>query len=1119
MKRLLNIAIVILALIQTSMAAGSYAGKSVLASGRWVRISVQDNGIQRITYSELREMGFSNPSDVKVFGYGGNLLEEYFTLALTQHPDDLPEVQSLHTGDALLFYGENTVTQVFDKELKTFRYTPNYCSDKAYYFLTADAGSGRKPTDATTPATADTTINHTYAGAQIQPEDVNLIESGRNWYGFRFNSTTNNYSTTLSIDNIDTSKPARIDINVISKAKSATSYDVYMNGYKLSKSISITSSSSSYEKGRKGTLNMAVEPASGTNTIKLIYNPTASSDYGYLKYITLTAQSRIVISQTGDVIITNLDGVADGKTARFNVTGAGSGCKVWDITDPLNIKNIPFTISGSTISFNTDHSTAHRFVAFNPAAANHKVSYEGEVTNQNLHAMETPDMVIVTSEQFIQQANTLAEIHRNHDGIKVQVATDTQIYNEFSSGKPDPTAIRWFAKMFHDRGEASGGTKTSSLLIFGNSSYDNRNKTGINAPLVSYQSEESLVTTSSYTTDDYYGFLDDSEGNALESDKLDISVGRLPVTTQSEANDCVNKIISYVNNENCGVWKNRAIFMGDDGDNNIHTSQANKLAERMYFYNRSYTADKIYLDAFKLYVDANNESYPDVHNKVLNDLKNGALIFTYVGHSSNTKLTAEEVVNQNDIKAMYNDNLAWWITASCEFATYDGPKQSAGMSALLNPNGGAIGLYTSTRVVYSSDNFTLSQNIFNHLIPSIGKEPLTTGEILRLAKVATGTDRNKLNYALLGDPAITLSYPDMHVVTDSINGSVPSEGVAKALGLVTLKGHIANRFMKRNEDFNGRIHIKVYDKQENVNTLSNRGNEPYTYTDYQNILFSGPATVNNGEFETTFMVPKDINYKEGKGRITYYASDEDCYMEANGYCEDITVGGTDTTVSAATEGPIIRMYLNNENFKSGQKVNTSPVLYAYMYDEFGINVVGSGIGHDITMTLLHNGKGTQTVLNDFYESTLNEYRSGRLQYQLTDLEEGDYTLTLKAWNMQNISGNQTIDFTVSKSVKPQITDFTVSPNPATDHATMRLVHDRPEQVITVRFLAYDLSGRLFYDNEVREHTDGVFETTWDFNGSEATVAATGMYIVEAHVTTDDGLTGKKQAKLIVYDKK
>ncbi|MCQ2360898.1 MAG: type IX secretion system sortase PorU [Paludibacteraceae bacterium] len=1107
--------------------AQKYAANSVLAGGSWYKIAVETSGLYKLTYSDIKNMGIGDPAGVRVYGYGGALIDEDLSKALPRY-DDLPEVAVymekgadgvFSEGDYILFYAQGVVKDNISKEEPTHSYTYNYCSKEGYYFITCGSGEGLRMEKAALVTNEPTvTFKNTLAGYYIHSDETTLLTSGREWYGYKFSSGTLSRTFTICDTNIDTGEDIYIDATLVAHSSNKTQFAVTFNGADAG-TVNIAASTSSHIAGKKGLFQKYLNNNTSSNPrISLKYSPFSASDAGYLYYICANYYKRLILdSNNSSILITNPEELTRGVIAKYEITGASGSTMVWDITDPVRTKRIPATISGGTLTFKEERSEFHKYIAFNPNAAK-APKMVGAVGNQNLHQLSVADMVIITPPEYMNAANRLANFHRTNDNLSVHIITPELIYNEFSSGTPDVSAYRLLMKMFYDRAMESKGRLPQHLLLMGVTGYDNRGIKNEKRPLVGYQSPESLTSTSSYTTDDFYGMLDDNEGAYISSATMDISVGRLPVTSEQEAENVVTKTINYVTSSSTGDWRALCTFLGDNDDSHAHEQQADQLASMVTETNNSYRTDKIFLDSYIAVNSSAGTSYPGARNKVLQNLKDGTVVFTFVGHGSPNILTTEQTISKNDITGMYNKNLALWATATCDFSRYDDVSHSAGMEVILNPNGGGIALYTTTRVVYSSENFKLMKAAFTYLFPEANAEHKTIGEIFRLAKIDLKNNSNKLNFTLLGDPAIKIHYPSHIVKTDSINHSVPAEAEMQALGIVTIRGHLENANADTLKNFNGKILITVYDKEETLKTLGQVGDKSaFSYKDYPNKLFKGTISVTNGLFETTFMVPKDINYRIDKGKILYYAWQEgSTENDAFGNDVDFRVGGTDPSYEETTVGPVIRAYMNAPEFVNGGKVNSSPVFYSHTFDEYGVNVVGAGIGHDATVILTGPVSGTYN-LNDSYVSALNDYKNGMFKYQFRDLEQGSYRLDFKVWNLQNISNTTSLEFVVDTLARPEIEEFFIYPNPASDHATMYLRHNRPEVPLSVTFRVYDMGWREYWSSTVTENTDGTYHSTWKMAGGFNNVCS-GVYWVRAIIHTPNGNYTQLVKKLIVKTK-
>ncbi|MED9995725.1 MAG: type IX secretion system sortase PorU [Paludibacteraceae bacterium] len=1098
----------------------TYAENSVLQHGKWVKISVEQTGVHKLTYQDLVNMGFDNPANIRVYGYGGAMLAEHFTKANRLY-DDLPEVSIymekgadgvFGADDYILFYAQGPVKVEYNKSNRSFQHKINPYSTKGYYFLTTQEEQAKQIAVQPQEEGRDTVkVNTSYNYYYHEEELVNLLKSGREWYGHKFTSAAPQRTFTFNVSHI-ASKNLFLNVSTVGQGEGM--HKIVVNLGQKDYNIMMFGSSNTYVAGVKGNIKYQI-PYSGASPIQVscTYQPPFSSSNAYLDFIGISVY-QYLRTDNAETPVFYPDLYATNTVALYQLYNQRPSVQVWDITDPVNVNAMPTSQQGDTLQFVAAHLAARHFMAVQTTAYFPTPQFVANVPNQNLHAMGHTDMVIIAPDEYVEPAEKLAQHHRSYDGMTVQVVTPQTIYNEFSSGTPDVTAYRWLMKMLYDRAD-NPQNAPKHLLFMGVAYYDNR---GLKHPvpnMLSYQSQESLNETASYVTDDYYGLLEDGEGNLVQAGTLEIGVGRFPVSTQQEAYNCVDKTIRYVTQSAYGDWRNTFAFLADDEDANLHMKQANALADTLRSLNASFEIKKIWLDAYPMEQQASGSYYPMARDAILRSLQEGVLVFTYVGHGGPNHLTSERTIGMSDITYMVNNNLALWITATCDFSRYDSYEKSAGVEVILNPRGGAVASFTTTRVVYSTNNNNLAQALYHELIPAEGAPKPTLGEVSRLAKKRLQNDVNKLNFSLLGDPAITLHYPQQKVVTDSINGQNPKDATMPALGLITVKASVRDMDNNVDETFQGVAHVVLYDKEEMLKTLSGKGNAPFEYTNYTNVLFNGNVNVVDGRMEFTFMIPKDINYAIGNGRLVYYLTEAEQTADAHGHNHEFNIGGTASDINPEQKGPVIRPYLNTPNFVNGQKVNSKPVLYAHMYDEYGINTVGSGIGHDITLRLSSNPKET-IKLNGYYEASLGDYRSGVLRYPLNELPEGHYIMELKAWNLQNISTTAVLDFVVEKELKPSIESFSIYPNPIKDIATLSVQYDRPADVGEITFFVYDLAGCLYWQsNEVLLTPDGHFTTQFAVNGTDGIPLNPGLYLAVVRITTSEGISSQSTKKIVV----
>lgn len=760
--------------------------------------------------------------------------------------------------------------------------------------------------------------------------------------------------------------------------------------------------------------------------------------------------------------------------------------------------------------------------------------YVYNITNQNHHADSAADMVIIipTSQKLLKQANRLADFHRQHDGMRVNVVPADELFNEFSSGTPDANAYRRYMKMLYDRAETEADMP-SHLLLFGDCVWDNRMLTqdcrnmSPDDYLLVFESENSFSETTCYADDGFYCLLDDGEGaNLLTSDRPDIAVGRFPVTTEAEAKIMVDKTIGYVENKNAGSWQNTIVFMGDDGDANVHMHDVNEVADATISAHPEYLVRKIMWDAYPQETSASGHGYPAVTNLIKRLQSSGALIFDYGGHGRPDQVSHENVLRLTDFKAFSNKNLPLWVTATCDIMPYDGVEPTIGEAAVLNENGGAMAFFGTARTVFVAQNKAINRAFMKYVLTydSNGK-PITIGEAQRLTKsylITSSEDRsaNKLQYQLLGDPAVALHLPTQKVVVDSINGISVNDTQKKATlqagSIATISGHIEG-----NNDFTGLVSATVRDSRELITCNMNASaaaDSAFTFYDYTKYLFNGSDSIKNGKFHLSFAVPMDINYSDKAGIMNFHAVSDDKQMLAHGYCTNFIVGGT-ATVDNDSIGPSIFCYLNSPSFVNGGNVNSTPYFVAQITDANGINSTGNGIGHDLQLIIDGDMAKTYT-LNDNFVYDFGTYTSGTTYYQIPELSAGKHTLKFRAWDILNNSSTVSLDFNVVRGLTPKLFNVGVTKNPASTSTTFIINHDRVGTTMDVDIDVFDASGRLLWTrHESGVSTNGAYTSTWNLCTDSGQQLQTGVYLYRVRVACEGSSQASKANKLVVISNK
>ena len=1101
-----------------------YADHSVLASGNWVKLGITQEGVYKIDAPTLSALGLVsgsiNASSIRLFGNGGAMLPESNAVP---RPDDLQEnaIEVVDGGDGifnnndyLLFYAPGPNQWLKDNSTQRFIHQKNLYSDTAYYFISI-SGTGKRialqPTLTGNPGkTVQTYQEHQF----LESDTYSLLNSGKQWYGESFNSNgIGTLNKTFAFNWPASASGANTFFRSALAAQSIgsnSSFKVQVAGQSIP-DINIPSVSgyfldayaqdASTGNGMGVPINIAANNTTRSIAIQYIFQPGNSAAQGWLNWLELQGECALQMDGTKALFFRNW-GHTNGTPSipgadvidQYNVANATANSVVWDISSCLNpvLIHTNFNSGNNTLIFQNLADSLHEYVAFDRTNVASPIIL-GKIANQDLHQVGSgADFLIITHPSLVSEAKRLANFHQVQDGYQTVVAQTPQIYQEFASGNPDPAAIRDFVKMYYDQALKTGGKKPRFLLLFGEGSYDPKNRVPGNINLVPvYETVNSLDPLVSHVSDDFFGLLSDADDINLVSPAglLDIGIGRIPAHSIDEAKIMVDKIIHYSDTASLGSWRTKTVYIADDKDQNLHLNDAESLVQTVSMANPSLHADKIYLDAYPLVSGNGGATYPAVNDAIVNEVFNGNLIVNYTGHGSYQRLSAESVLTETDVNRFNNPNkLPLFITASCDFAPYDDPaKNSLGNSLLFGNQNGAIALMTTTRVVFAYSNRIMNNNYLQVAVkPNAQGNWLTLGEATQQAKNLSyqgfGDVFNNRKFSLLGDPALRLAIPTYHIQLTTINSKpITGNDSMQALGNYQLSGIITDGLGNPITNFNGTIYPTVYDKAQMQQTLGNDPASIVTSFAVQNsVLYQGRATVKNGAFQFQFIVPKDINFQPGKAKISLYATNG--FKDAAGADTSFFIAGL-ANASKDTSGPIIKAYLNDENFKDGGLTNENPLLLLHLYDSSGISTSGAAIGHDITAVIDGNERNV-LVLNNFYTAALDSYQQGTVNFPLPTMTPGVHQIKIKAWDVANNSSEVLLNFVVAKQEKLVVTKLMNFPNPLTSSTHFSFEHNQPNTDLGVEIGIYSLTGQLLKQINSTVNTGGTRNMQIDWDGRD-----------------------------------
>jgi hypothetical protein len=1111
-----------------------YKDHSVLQSGNWFKVAVGADGIYKLDVSFLNSLGIAGsiPSgQLRVYSGGAGMVPESNS---APRVDDLEELAiqvndggdgQLNGSDYALFYGQGPHIWKKDSANQRFSHIKNLYAEKTWYFITV-GGSGRRISQQAISTLPTLTVTSYDERIQHELDTVNLLASGQQWFGEEFSNLPGHQLSrqfTIPSGGI-LPAPVTLVTNVVSRSVNAAGrFDVLLNNQLVHQHFINPVGGGINDLFAQQSEKETVLPAQSSLTITFNYFPGSFNAQGWLNWFEIFFRRQLSF-RTGEQLLFR-DWQSTGNTAAlYKISNADASTQVWDVTDPFNPVRQQVSISGSEADFVNSAQYLHEYAAFGNAILLPEAG--GKVPDQDLHNTSDVNLLIVTNPAFISQAQRLAKFHLDHDGISSVVVTTDQVYNEFGGGAPDPSAIRDFARMYYDRYRSTWTGSGKYLLLFGRGSFDYKDRVNGNTNYVTaYESASSLDPLSSYTSDDFFGFLDDQEdvNSSVIINTLDIGIGRLPVRNAEEANNFVAKLLAYHSPAAQGPWRNNANFVADDEDFNLHLQDAEVVTATAASVAPVMNISKIYLDAFRQEGGTAGGTYPQANAAINNNIYNGTLIWNYSGHGGPPRLAEETILDQQIVNSFNNaERLPLFITATCDFAPYDHPgTHSLGENLLVRPATGAIALMTTTRVVFAFSNRILNNNYLQiALQPDANGKYKSLGEAMLAAKNYTYLNSsdiiNNRKFTLLGDPAMTLAFPKLKVRPLLVNGTPVSvrADTLSATESASIDGEVTDNNGVKLNDFNGTVYLTLFDKPQSIMTLGNDPTSiPVAFQSQTNALFKGKVSATNGNFNFRFRLPKDINYQYGNGKLSLYAGDTT--RDAGGYSTNVIIGGIAPGALTDKEGPVIKAFLNDKKFVNGSIVNGVPVLIIDLSDSSGINTGNAGIDHDIVATIDGDSR-KYFVLNDFYETDLNSYQKGTARFQLPAFTPGHHTITIKAWDVMNNSSEYQLEFSVINDGELVIGHVLNYPNPFTTNTTFWFEHNKPGVDLKVRIDIYAVSGKIIktISETINNEGNRSIDIHWDGRDNYGDRVGRGVYLYRLSVETADGKKASKLQRLV-----
>ncbi len=1052
-----------------------FPSESPLRSGQLLKIEVHEEGVYRITGTDLANAGISlseiDPAHLQLFGDGGGMLPQ---------PNHAPRTGGLQEigiwiegasdgrfdpNDYLLFYGQGPNKVYYDTAFGMWRQETHLYATSNYYFLKLGATEGKRITETEPPGAPSKTIETYTELIHHEEEQTNLLNSGRRWYGEVFNFE-NTQAFTFNADGHIANASVKILGEVVSQAPVETRFLWELNEQQVGITEFNAVPPTTY--GIKGNHQQAFFeiqnlPSVSELTLTIQYDQQGSNANAYLDFFTLNFSRKLgkYAKQQAFRYAHPMP-----EPVAFEVENVATNDKVWDVSNPSTPIQLPVAFATNARFVGSNHGT---YWLFNHQDALAPVAITA-TENQNLHAWETPELLIITPKAFVSQADRLATFRETEDGIRSRVATTEAIYNEFSSGKPDITALRDFIRSLY----LKDSERFRYVLLFGDGSFDYKDRLANNTNYVPiYESVQSLHPIYSYSSDDYFGFMEEREGLWEESfssndHDLELGIGRLPITSLAEAEGVVNKLIRYqTSRESLGNWRHRVALVADDGDFNIHQAQADQLGEFIETNHFDFNVERLFVDAFPQETTPFGKKSFALKERINQLVEQGTLIINYSGHGAETGWASEGILDNPQILSWENSvRLPLLVTATCEFGRHEDPTQTSGAEfAILHENGGAIALLTTTRPVFSNTNFTVNKAFYEAVFTPIDGKMPRLGDVHRITKNNSLSGVINRNFTLLGDPSMQLAYPQESAQITHVNGETITETLSplRALETVTLRGEITKNG-NRSSDFQGVAEVVVFDKFTTARTLGDDG--PNTIMEYdtrERKLFQGEVTVTDGTFEVQFVIPKNIDYTLGDGKISLYAYHDNQFRDAGGASQSVQIGGSTSGVTPDDTPPILSAFLADRSFVNGGLVTPNTTLLVDVEDAQGINILNNGLGNTLTATL---NATTTWDLSTFYSTERDNFTRGTVAFPLRNLPPGKHSLTVQAWDTHHNLAEVTLSFIVTNSDAFTVTEAFAYPSPSRgEPVSFGFSHNKPGEPLNVVFTLFDTSGKRIIEKE------------------------------------------------------
>jgi len=1114
---------------------------SPLANGTWYKFAVDTTGVFKLSKSFLNSLGINtnsiNPKNIQIYGNGGNMLPE--KNAIFRHTNIQKNAiyvkgeddGNFDNNDYILFYAQGPVGWKYNNTSNTYNHQQNIYSDRAYYFITIGNTPGKRIEDVPTINGDYAIINTANIYTVHEVDKFNFDNFGQDFFGENFQiNDTQNFSFLIPDLKID--EPVKVKVRFGSSSSNTTKFTLKYTSQEIG-FVSLSSITDT-QIAQANQLNSSFLANSENFDLEIVYddfgNPSAK---GYLDYIEINATKNLIARDKQFRFRNNLVNTQN-TNFTFSIENASNIYKIWDVTDHLNVKNINNISSGNDFKFNVTGGTKKEYILVNEADFYTPILLrDRNVENQNLHALQDIDYLIISHPSLVSQAERLAEYHQNN-GLETLVLTPQLIYNEFSSGAQDLTAIRDFIKYLYDNASAPN-KKIKYVLFLGDTSFDFKNIMGNNdntTNVFAYQSLNSTSLAISYVTDDFFSMMDANEGDFRNSNGsgnlIDVYVGRLPVKNYTEAKNAIDKILTFYSPESLGKWRSRIALVADDVDRKEYNLTLEKnteiIADLITAHKPEYNLIKLYEDAYQQEITTGGERYPQINKGIDDAVENGTLIINYFGHGGENGWASERILDINQINSWYNPKTSpLFITITCEFSRYDNPERTtAGEYVFNNPNGGSIDMITTAREVYITSGANFNTQLISDVLEFDNTHNYTISEALSVTKNHNASYIQRLFITYFGDPAMRLPISKPNIKITEMNNTPVTQSLdtIKALSHNYFKGIITDANNNLIPDFNGELSVEVFDKSVTLQTLNNdqsffdNGPGVIEFDSRQSKIFNGKVSIVNGEWQFDFIAPRDIRIAYGNAKLSFYSHNYS--IDKMGYNTDIIIGGINPNAPSDTVGPKINLYMNDESFIDGGNTNQSPIFLAILEDESGINTSTTAVDHDI-IAILDGDVSNPINMNNYYETELNDFTKGKVKYPFRNLAVGHHNITFKCWDTYNNMSEASINFVVVSDSDLVLDNVLNYPNPFINYTEFWFNHNKPNEALEVQVQIFTVSGKLIKTINQNILTEGTLSRSITWNGLDdfENKIGKGVYIYKLSVSVNSSNIHKEKFEKLV----